>query len=237
MTGIFDPFRYDGEEIVDILDREIPDSVGQRDSDFFLYVMGPYTPFDANYVKNQTRKKGNKLQSKYIDDPLFDPQKHLSTSRSGYEEALVDLCNTIRNKYPIRAFVATEVDIPTPSQATSYQGPGMTPLEQSMSFTAVSHAVVFIFSHAGLNAGVGTELGCILSNCNLRPDNTLEAKKPRQRFKIFSTPHFGSATVSTASKDFAIDDSDFQTKDSLLDQIEQFSINVERSTKNKQLDI
>ena len=84
MTG-FSPFlEYGGKEMRDILDAEVPaSSVGP--DDFFLYVMGPYTMFDLNYVPNMDRAEDDQLAPEYVDDPLFDPDDHTTSKRGSYE--------------------------------------------------------------------------------------------------------------------------------------------------------
>lgn len=232
----FSPFlEYGGKEMRDILDAEVPASPVGPD-DFFLYVMGPFTMFDLNYVPNMELADDDQLDPEYVDDPLFNPDDHTTGERGSYEAALADLCSDIRSKIGARAFLATDIGIPTPARAASNQQ-GRTPLSQSISFAAVSDAVIFIYSHAALNAGVGTEMGAILSEFNLRPDWNTQEKKPRPRFRVFYTPYFSSATVNDVSTDFVIDDLDFSSRDELLNQIEQFVVGVQRATENQGLPI
>lgn len=220
MTSGADRLLYDGTPIRRYLDQTLP-RTDTGDDECFLYIMGPYTAFDVAYAQ-AGGDVNDDHQPEYIDDPLFDPDEHTGTPRTNYEAALADVCERIRSEVGVRAFLATDANIPTPNQA-QIGDTGLTPLTQSLYLAAASDAVAFVFSAAALNAGVGTEMGTILSTFDLRPRSERKPVKARMRFRIFSTDGFGSATVDAAPLDFAIEQATFESADELVDEIESFS--------------
>jgi len=91
---------YDGTPVPELLEDGVP---GGR-HDFFCYVMGPYTTHDARYLYDDA----DRLQTPHASGPLVDPHVHDS-----FEAALDEITGTLRERYDIRAFVATDVDVPT----------------------------------------------------------------------------------------------------------------------------
>lgn len=211
--------QFDGIPIRDLLDQSIPRTADGND-DFFLYIMGPYTAFDLAYARAGGNVGPNHTPD-FIDDPLFDPGIHTGTGDGTYEAALKDLCRQLRTETGVRAFIATDVNIPMPSQV-GVKSPSLTPLEQSLYLSAASDGVAFVFSHAALNAGVGTELGAILTEFNFRPKTQNPLHKHRDRIRLFSTKGFGSATVDATPMDFSIEQKDFSSRKQLVDNITVF---------------
>jgi hypothetical protein len=232
--------QYNNTPIRTLLDERIPQTSG-GDDDFFVYVMGPYTAFDIKYAFSLDDEESPDIEEdqRYVDDPLFDPAVHTGDgiNRSPYEAALADLCDHVRNECGVRPFVATDVEIPTPSRAPKLSNPGMTPLSQSLYFAAASDAVIFVYSQAALNAGVGTEMGTILSEFNLRLSSSRSPYKPRQRVKIFHTPYFSSATVNEIYADYVIDQLEFSTSSQIINQIEAFLMNIKQIEKTRGLPV
>ena len=109
----------------------------------------------------------------------------------------------------------------------------MTPLDQSVEFAAVSDAVLFIFSAAGLNSGVAGEIGSVLGEFNLRWNNPAQECKPRERLRIFQGPGFGSASLDEIPFGFNVDVSDFETQKELLAKSQQFLVGIERGAQEK----
>ena len=226
-------FEYSDQPIVDHIDNNAPSpSSPSPNSDFFVYVMGPYTAFNADYVYDDA----GKLTSPFIDDPLFDSDTHVTENgRGDMESVLADLCEDLREQLGVRAFIATDIDIPTKRQAedTDCEEPGMTPLDQSVEFAAVSDAVLFIFSAAGLNSGVAGEVGSVLGEFNLRWNNPARECKPRERLRIFQGPGFGSASLDEIPFGFGVDVIDFETRKELLAKSQQFLVGVERGAREE----
>lgn len=227
-------FEYEGRSILSHLESDIPTT--DEFDDIFAFIMGPYTAFNAKYVYDDA----DQLSSPFIDDPLFDEDLHVTPDGRGhYDQALSDFCQEIREKLGIRAFIAKDINIPTLGEVedNNLDEPGMSVLEQSIRYSAVSNAVIFIYSIAGLNAGPGIEAGAIMGEFNLRLDNDLEEMKPRKRFKIYRGPGFESASFEEIPSTYGVSCSDFEDKSSLTRQIRQFLVEIERTDRKKSLPV
>ena len=214
--------RYNGKPIIEIIDDNIP----VAEHNFLVYVMGPYTAFNAEYAYDDA----DELKSPYIQDPLFCPERHIVDGMSDYESALSDLCDQIRSEMGVRPFIATDIDIPTKSEVdgNDLSEPGMGVLDQSVEFAGVSNAVIFIYSAAGLNAGVGAEAGAILGEFNLRNRSDENKKKPRLRFRIFHNEDFSSGSIDEIPDSYGIDTLGFTSKEELIGQIKAYIVTVQR---------
>lgn len=219
--------EYDGKSIY----RHILDAVpvsGNRD-DFLCYVMGPYTPFDLTYVYPD-----DDIEDPYIDAELFDPDEH-----EDMEETLRDICTELRNDPGVRAFIATDIGIPTTREARKERldENGLSPLDQSIEYATVSDAVVFVLDEAGLNAGVGSEIGAILGEFNLRLRNQNLNRKPRQRLRIYYSGEFSSASIEEIPHGFGIDTYEYESQTDLLQNLRNFVTNVENLTRFEGLEL
>lgn len=226
-------FRFGGESVFTHVQRDAPrSSESQLDDDFFVYVMGPYTAFDATYAYSDA----DQLESPFIEDPLFDPDEHLTEDgRGSFESALADLCEAFRDEFGVRAYLATDIDIPTDEQADD--DPSMSVLEQSIAFSAVSDAVVFVFTRAGLTTGTGSEVGTILGEFHLREGNPEPKRKPRERFRIFKTKGFSSASIDEIPSTFGVDAVEFLDEDELVNKTKHFLVNLERDDADRPLPV
>lgn len=219
-------FFYDGTPVFDYVKEQAPAPTNSHlDDPFYVYLMGPYTAFDATYAFNDA----DKLDTPFINDPLFDPDEHLdSANRATYEAALADLCQSLRDGLGVHAYLASDITgIPTVRDAIGSQ-PGMSVLDQSVAFSAVSDAVIFVFSKAGLTTGTGSEVGTILSDFNLRRENPEPDRKPRDRMGIFIQNEFTSASINEIPYTFDIPTREFGDKESLHRKIRHFLANIER---------
>lgn len=227
-------FTFEGEPVFSRIQRNVTQPPSSKlDSDFYVFVMGPYTAFDATYAYSD----GENLQSPYIDDPLFEPDKHITADgRGSFRLALEDLCQAFRNQFGVHAFLATDVSIPTDSEASEGEE-SMSVLDQSVAFAAVSDAVVFVFSDAGLTTGVGSEVGSILGEFHLRSENPEPIRKPRPRFRIFKTENFSSASIDEIPSTYEVDAVEFKTKEELINKTHHFLINIERNDPDRVLPI
>ncbi|WP_141465274.1 DUF7509 family protein [Salinadaptatus halalkaliphilus] len=197
---------------------------------FYVYVMGPYTAFDATY----SFPDADNLESPFIEDPLFDPDKHRNKiARHTYEAALADLCESIRGELGAHAFLATDIKtIPTVQEAPENE-PGMSVLDQSVAFSAVSDAVVFVFTDAGLTTGAGSEVGAILSDFNLRRRNPEPGRKPRKRIGLFLHNEFTSASIDEVPYTYDVPVREFTSKEQLLSRIQGFLEDIRREEKSR----
>jgi hypothetical protein len=227
-------FHFDGEPVFTYVQEAAPRPSDSRlEEDFFVYVMGPYTAFDATIAYSD----GDKLASQFIDDPLFDEDRHMiANNRNNFEAALAEVCDTLRTKFGVRAFLATDVDIPTESEAGDEE-PAMSVLDQSVAFAAVSDAVIFVLTEGGRTTGTGSEIGAILCEFHLRERNPEPIRKPRERFRVFTTPDFSSASIDESPATFGIDHIEFTTRDGLIGKIHQFLVNLERNDPDRVLPI
>lgn len=225
MTGRNYSFSYEGKPVFEHVKRCAPvPRESTTKEPFYVYVMGPYTAFDATI----SFPDADELESRFIDDPLFDPDKHLQKiGRHSYEAALADLCEMIRGDLGARAFLATDIKtIPTVQEAG--EDSGMPVLDQSIAFAAVSDAVVFIFTNAGLTTGAGSEVGAILSEFNLRRDNPEPDRKPRKRIGLFPHDEFSSASIEEVPYTYDVPIREFTSKETLLNRIQGFLEDVRR---------
>lgn len=237
-------FTYNGRPIADILSEQapLPDQFSPH-NDFLIYVMGPYTAFNAEKAYDDA----NKLRTPFQDDPLFDPDKHVTDDGdASMEEALRAFCRELRAKHNCRAFIATDIDIPTHQQAkeqTQEQdtedgpGDGMDPLTQSVAFAAHSDAVLFLFTRGGLTTGVGAETGGILGEFHLRRGNAATTHKPGQRVAIYLDDAFGSATIDELPLGYDVQYDTFESKDDLHESIRRWLDNLARETRDAGLPV
>jgi hypothetical protein len=228
-------FSYDGDPVIDHVERCAPVPLeSPMTQPFYVYVMGPYTAFDATY----SFPDADKLESPFIEDPLFDPDVHLNKSgRHTYEAALADLCELLRAELGARAFLATDINtIPTVEEASGTE-PGMSVLDQSVAFAAVSDAVLFVFTDAGLTTGAGSEVGAILSDFNLRRENPEPDRKPRKRIGLFLHDDFSSASIDEVPFTYDVPVREFTSKDHLLSRIRGFFETIRREQNSRPLSV
>ncbi len=225
-------FTFDGEPVFAHIQRDVPQPPESGlDQDLFVFVMGPYTAFDAEYVYDD----GTQLENSFIDDPLFDPERHVTDDgRGSFKLALEDICASFRDEFGVRAFLATDVAIPTEQEAGDDE-PSMSVLDQSVAFAAVSDAVVFVFTNAGLTTGVGSEVGAILGEFHLRRGNLEPVRKPHERFRIFRTADFSSASIDEIPSTYGIDTVEFEEEEELVRKTQHFLANIERHDPDQPL--
>jgi hypothetical protein len=227
-------FVFDGEPVFEHVRRDVPVPPERKlEDDVFVYVMGPYTAFDATRAYSEA----GELASPFIEDPLFDPDRHVTDDgRGSFEAALDELCGTLRAEFGVRAFLATDVGIPT-DRASDDDEPSLSVLDQSVAFSAVSDAVVFVFTRAGLTTGAGAEVGAILGEFHLRRANPEPVRKPRERVRVFTHEGFSSASIDEVPATYGVDAIPFDEKADLVRKIQQFLVNVERNDTDRRLPI
>ena len=102
-------FTYNGRPISKIIDQNVPHPRERGPgNDLLVYIMGPYTAFDARRVYD---KAGN-LESPFYEDPLFDPKRHVRDGKGRIDLALASFRDDLQENYGVRAFIATDVNIP-----------------------------------------------------------------------------------------------------------------------------
>ena len=227
-------YNYDGETVLSHIRSNAPEPDDETlNREFFVYVMGPYTAFDAEYAYDDA----DKLRTQFADDPLFDPDEHVTDDgRGDYEAVLQGFCSQLRDQLGVRAFLATDIDIPTLAESDE-STPGMAVPRQSVAFAAVSDAVVFVFTEGGLTTGAGGELGMILGEFNLAPDDPEPVRKPRERFCVFQSGGFQSATIEEIPPAYEINSVPFADHEELVNATQQFLVNLERDDPDRPLPI
>lgn len=235
MTGREYSFSYDDDPVIRHIERcaSVPRKSPTPDP-FYVYVMGPYTAFDASYPFPDA----DELETPFIDDPLFNPDEHIhKIGRHSYEAALADLCETIRADLGAHAFLATDIKtIPTVQEAPEGDS-GMSVLDQSVAFAAVSDAVLFILTEAGRSTGTASEVGAILSDFNLRRENPEPDRKPRTRIGLFPHEEFSSASINEIPYTYDIPTRDFNSRGHLLSRIQGFLEDIRREANQSPLPI
>jgi hypothetical protein len=182
--------RADDPFFSQILDNTpIPRRRGPQSESLF-YVMGPYTAFDASYPFEDPPQQ-------YIDPGLFDPERDAS-----FEETLATFCGTLRDEHGVWAFIATDLNVPTESEAEGTSG--LSPLDQSILAATYADSVFFVVDEAGLNAGVGSEIGAVLSEFQLRLRTPQSGRKPRQRLQICLSDSL-SASIEEVPYTYGVD--------------------------------
>lgn len=221
--------EYDGEPMFDRIIDDTPAPESERHGDFLVYVMGPYTPFDLSYVFPDADFRPH---ARYVDGELFDPERH-----EDMEETLRDVCSALRTDPGVRAFIATDVDVPTVRDARESRSgeDGRSPLDQSVEFALVSDAVVFVLDEAGVNAGVATEIGAVLGEFDLRLENPRPPRKPRRRLRIYCSERLSSASIEEIPYGYGVDVYRYDDEDDLLRNLRQFVTTVEYASRYEDL--
>jgi|AntDeeMetagen134_2_1112570.scaffolds.fasta_scaffold01904_7 hypothetical protein len=207
--------EYDGTPVRDLILRDAPDAPL---SEYLVYVMSAYTAYDLQQALDGYEEQVN-LPELYPPDALFDPEVHESM-----EAAIGDLCGEIREATNARAFIATDVNIPTITEVQNddLDELGMTPLEQSIVFAQESNAVVFVFPYAGIPIGVASEAGALCEHFKLRAADPADRTKPRDRFRLFREAGVGSATVEEFEFDYELKFAVYESRDELVHTIKRF---------------
>lgn len=237
-------FQYNERPISDILSEQAPAPPKfSTHNDFTVYVMGPYTAFNAEVAYDDA----DTLRTPFQNDPLFNPDRHITNDGKGdMEQALRDFCTNLRENLNCRAFIATDIDIPTHEQAEkqnetrSNDEPvveGMDPLAQSVAFAAHSDAVIFLFTQGGLTTGVGAETGGILGEFHLRRGNPALTHKPGQRVGLYLDESFSSATIDELPKGYDIQYDSFSTKSDLHEKVRNWFDSLDRETRDTDLPV
>lgn len=207
--------EYNGTPVRDLILRDAPDAPL---SEYLVYVMSAYTAYDLQQALDGYEEQVA-LPELYPPDALFDPDVHDSM-----EAAIQDLCGGIREAANVRAFIATDVSIPTITEVQNddLDEPGMTPLEQSIAFARESNAVLFVFPYAGIPTGVASEAGALCEHFNLRATDPADRTKPRERFRLFREAGVGSATVEEFEFDYELRFAVYESQEELVHTIKRF---------------
>lgn len=219
------PIEGEDESIRRRIIERSPDPPTPGHGDFLVYVMGPYTPFDLSYAYPESD-----LDTPYVDSELFDPERH-----ADMEATLKEVCSMLRAEPGVRAFVATDVGVPTERDVEEVDRKvrGLSPLDQSIEYARVSDAVAFVLDEAGRNAGVASEIGAILGEFDLRLRNSDRPRKPRRRFRIYVSETFSSASIEEIPHGFGVDIYRYESESDLLANLRHFISAVEYASRHE----
>lgn len=240
------PYLYENTPLFDHLRANIPQPYPRSPhEDFYVYIMGPYTAFDVSKVididmddyddvesKLAQDLRANLQEAPYITGPAFDPDVH-----DGLYDTLADVRDDLLADPGVRAFLATDANIPTGKQVLEdadddVEDPAdadadyLTPLDQSIELALLSDLVVFILDESGVNNGVAAEIGEILGELNLRKRSQDAPKKPRERFRIYRSANVGSASLEESIYTYGVDEYVYDSYDDLVGHIRSRIKNV-----------
>lgn len=230
------PYLYDNAPLFDHLRANLPHPYPRTPHED-VYIMGPYTPFDISKAIDidledyQDADIDDDLfadlqetlrHQPYIDGPVFDPDVH-----DDLQDTLKDVRDDLHADPGVRAFIATDANIPTAQQLVDdatddvdtpdeAAGDYLTPLDQSIEFALLADFVVFILDESGLNNGVSAEVGEILGELNLRGRNPDQPQKPRDRFLIFRSANVPSASLDESLYTYGVEMYEYDDYDDLL---------------------
>lgn len=204
-------------EIRSLVEQRVP----QAPKNLLVYVMGAYTTSSPDYHLRhsnstiaQALSKVPLVKNAHPADPIFE----YTDQSNSLEDALHGVAEHIRSDSQLgyRAFLATDVDVPTKTQAQDDSAlpddAGVDPLTQSLFYAAVSNAVLFVFSKAGVNDGVANEMSGIAMTHNLDQVRPQEAKKPPLRFMYLHHSDVGSATLKEFPANISLVEGSYSTE-------------------------
>lgn len=214
---------YRGEQVREIIDLSVSRA---PDSDTFVFFMGPYRLLDPSYLYPD-----NDNAPPLPPDPLAPDPDRACIAGDEIESVLCGICDELAEETGVKAFIASEVDIPTKETATDLDEPGMAVIDQSVSFARASEGNAFVFTKAGLTTGVGSEAGAIPEHFGLRSSET--AERNADTFCIFEDaeyddeegtyePRFGSASIDEMDMAYNMRFRYFDGKHDLLDSLVTF---------------
>lgn len=182
--------------------------------DFLVYVMGPYTTLDLDYLLED-----GATVSDEVDFGAFDPDDDMET-------VLRLICSMLRQHAGVNAFIALDAEIPTYDEAANHpsldRSDGVSVIKQSKRLADVSNAVVFVLPVGGIRDGVNIEIGSVLENNIIGAD---EANKD-ERYRIFKEKPIPSATLESLQEEYDVVVKEFETRNVLERELREFAFEI-----------
>lgn len=212
--------EYDGRPMREVLLDRLP---APSYSKFLVYVMGPYTKFELEYVLSETVDSG---------DVEADLGAFSDADREFIKE-LEELCSFLRDDPGVNAFIATDPDIPLPEDEDAEE-PTMNAIAQSKAFAEASNGVAFVLPIAGLREGVSAEIGAVLEAMDLENDDPGPPLKDPRRFRIFVETGITSTTIHAAEDEYSVPIVEYGSRNQLKKELHEFVTDV-ATLENKEI--
>ena len=163
-------------------------------SDFLVYLMGPYTSFDVEaLIPDGMDTDDVSLPSAQADKASIDEM--LATLRR--------VQGNLRTSPGVNAFLAVDAEIPLDEIDAA---------TQSIRFARSSNVIAFIVPHLGDNLGVGMEVGAVLED--LYPDS--------ERVLVVHESCVSSAMLGAVTQRWDANIASYDDEDELIDQLRLF---------------
>jgi len=164
-------------------------------SDFLVYLMGPYTTFDAaDLVPDGVDPGAVSLPAASADEADLDAMMGRLRSIQG----------SLRAEPGVNAFLAVDPEIPLDELDAA---------SQSIAFARASNATLFVVPATGDKLGVGMEVGSVLEDLD---------DEGRERVMFAHEDAVSSAMIQSISKRWDARVVSYADEDELLDEIRQF---------------
>lgn len=172
---------------------------------FLVYLMGPYKSFNLDDVLDQEER-----EQLSIDD-LPGPIRRLFRSRDRIDEAqalLRRVQGSLRTDPGVNAFLAVDVGIDISE---------IDAITQSLEYSRLSNATVFIVPYLGRNFGVGEEAGSILETL---------ATSHGERIVFVHEREVTSGMIRSARTRWDLRIETYETETELIDIVRRFVLTV-----------
>ncbi|WP_254544785.1 DUF7509 family protein [Halomarina pelagica] len=186
-------------------------------ADFLVYLMGPYTTFELDYVL------APETESEHLKADLGA----FTAADRAFIAELEALCSELRADPGVNAFIATDPAIPLPEdENATADTPTMNAIAQSKAFAEASNAVGFILPIAGVRDGVSAEIGAVLEAMDLENDDPSPPVKDPRRFRIFVETGITSTTIHATEDEYSVPIVEYETKGQLRKELHDFVTDV-----------
>lgn len=204
--------EYDGKPMRDVLLGRLPAAPYPN---FLVYMMGPYTKFELEYVLSE-------------DTDAEDVRADLgafTTADQEFINELKDLCSYLRSDPGVNAFIATDPRIPLPENKDTEEPP-MNAIAQSKAYAEASNAIAFVLPIAGLRDGVSAEIGAVLEAMDLENSDPGPPVKDPRRFRIFAETGITSTTIYATEDEYSVPIVEYRSKEQLRKELHKFATDI-----------
>ncbi|MFC6906737.1 DUF7509 family protein [Halalkalicoccus tibetensis] len=204
--------EYDGKPMRDVLLGRLPVAPYPN---FLVYMMGPYTKFELEYVLSEETDPEN------VEADLGA----FSTADQEFITELENLCLFLRDDPGVNAFIATDPEIPLPENKDAKE-PVMNAIAQSKAYAEASNAIAFVLPIAGLRDGVSAEIGAVLEAMDLENSDPGPPVKDPRRFRIFAEAGITSTTIYATEDEYSVPIVEYSSKEQLRKELHEFVTDV-----------